>query len=373
MHVIVTFISVIVIITLLNKIYEKNWNKRLFVNVEFSKKHATTGETIELVETIINQKALPIPLLNVKFKMSKNLLFLDDMDNQSSDFYYRNDIFSLLMYQKITRTLEIQCIKRGYYQLSRLDLHFDTLFNNVPQNLTMLEHGEFYVLPQSLPFSDFQILYQHIMGEIQSRRLIQEDPFEVIGIREYQSYDTMKSINWKASARTMDLKVNIPSHTMNQEVTILLNLESPLTRRFDHIMEESISISSTLAEQLISQGITVSLISNGCDILTSDATIVLRSASPAQIITIKESLARIDLNIPCKSTSSFFAPYLSSTNTNSYIILISAYQRDDLVEELNHSITNKNAFTWIFPTNEEYSLPVSFQYPNRILTWKIKS
>ena len=35
-----------------------------------------------------------------------------------------------------------------------------------------------------------------------------EDPFEYRGIREYQPYDDMRSVNWKATAKTGDLKVN---------------------------------------------------------------------------------------------------------------------------------------------------------------------
>jgi uncharacterized protein (DUF58 family) len=64
-----------------------------------------------------------------------------------------------------------------------------------------------------------------VNGVMQTKRQFLEDPFEYRGMREYQPYDDMKSINWKATAKTGDFKVNLHDFTTVRSVRIFLNLE----------------------------------------------------------------------------------------------------------------------------------------------------
>lgn len=373
MSVILSFIVVVLIISLLNKGYERNWDKHLSVKVKFDAYRIFEGGEIHLIETIRNQKFLPLPLLNVKFQISNKLQFLDGEESQTSDQYYRHDIFSLLMYQQITRTLPIACNKRGFFQLRRIDLTFDTLFNGTPQYKSLKQTSDIYVFPKRVNFNALDIQFRQVLGDIQVKRLLYEDPFTFTGIREYQSFDTMKSINWKASAKTNHLKVNVPSHSTTGEVTILLNLESPLTRTYNYIMEESIRLAATLALDLIANGISVSLHSNGCDLVTKNSTSIPAGANATQTTLILEALARIDLSLPISPSCNFFASYFLHQSKHSYIILISAYQREDLINLVHSTVQNENTFIWYFPTNGEYSFPTNHYLKGRIHTWELAS
>ena len=72
----------------------KALDEELFVSLAFSRKSTVRGESCELLETIENRKLLPLPVLKVKFQVSRQLAF-EDAGTESSvtDQYYRNDVF----------------------------------------------------------------------------------------------------------------------------------------------------------------------------------------------------------------------------------------------------------------------------------------
>ena len=114
MLIIVMLLGAGAVYMVLRKIYAALWYKNLTVRIDFSKKNAVCGETIELVETVTNKKRLPLPYINLKFQVNRAFRFEDGEENSVvSDNTYRNDIFSLMMYQKVTRKIPIKCTKRG--------------------------------------------------------------------------------------------------------------------------------------------------------------------------------------------------------------------------------------------------------------------
>ena len=110
-----------------------------------------------------------------------------------------------------------------------------------------------------------------------------EDPFVFRGIRDYTSNDSLKNVNWKASARTGNLMVNEYDESVSRNVCILLNLEESGALRYDAVDEEAISIASGIAEMLVSQGINVSIISNGCDVDTHNHVFVQGGAGTGHL------------------------------------------------------------------------------------------
>ena len=102
-------------------LYRKFWSKGLTVEIRFAQEEAVAGQEAVLTEVITNRKWLPIPILHIKFQINRNLRFLSMNNAQVSDLIYKNDMFSLLFYQRITRTLPFRCERRGYYTIRQAD------------------------------------------------------------------------------------------------------------------------------------------------------------------------------------------------------------------------------------------------------------
>ena len=242
MSLIIIGIGIYIILLMVKRIYAKNWDKGLSVDITFSDSKVYPGSEIMLTETIVNSNWLPLPMINVKFAVDRELQFTSDVDNMTvSDKSYKCDVFSLLFYQKITRMLPFTCSKRGYYRIEDLDVVSTDLFMKNVVSVTIPVNQDLLVYPEPLDSEMLDIPYQRIMGTILTKRYTWEDPFEFKGIREYQSYDTMKHINWKASAKTGHLKVNTFENTSAQEVSIWLNVEDEGIWVYEDLKEKVIN------------------------------------------------------------------------------------------------------------------------------------
>ena len=109
-------------------LYRYLWDKGLNVSLDFEKDLVREGETNRLVETVSNDKLLPLPVIQVKFSLTRTFVFKTIDNSAVTDRYYRNDFFSLLPYRKITRTYPFECSKRGFYLLEGMDVICKDLF-----------------------------------------------------------------------------------------------------------------------------------------------------------------------------------------------------------------------------------------------------
>ena len=114
MNIILMLIGVVIVYNILRVAYRDNWSRNLSVDVTFSSNTATKGDTIKMVETVTNAKRMPLPCVNIKFSIDKNLVFgQEDNNSRITDKTYRNDVFSLLSNQRVTRKIDVLCARRG--------------------------------------------------------------------------------------------------------------------------------------------------------------------------------------------------------------------------------------------------------------------
>lgn len=357
------------------RLYSRHWNRGLSVAIHFSKQAVLEGETAALVEEITNNKRLPLPILHVKFQISRNLLFEGGENTAVSDQSYRHDIFSILFYQKITRTLKFQCTKRGFYTIDQANLVSSNLFlsGNLVDNQKQRTH--IYVYPREINISAMEIPFQKAMGTLVNRRLLFEDPFEFRGIREYQITDPMNAINWKATAKTGDLMVNVYHSTLTPEAVILLDLKDDTLWRYDDLHEVGIRIAAALAIRFLVQSIPTRIICNGRDQITKEIVRVPAGNGKRQIAAINESLARIDLSLDPVSCTDQMRQEISDQAGNknhAYYIFISSsfgHQRDVLLKRLADL---GSGAMWVALHEKEMAVPVSSSDNLNVVTWEVQ-
>lgn len=353
MHILFILLGAILLYVLQFQIYRHNWEKGLGLELHFSNNHAMEGEEQNLTETIINQKLLPLPIIRVKFTLSRNLIFSDSPNSNVSDNFYRDDLLSLLMYQKLTRTLSFRCSHRGYYRIDQADLVINDIFMSVffAKHIPLSE--ALYVYPKILEDQKIELPFKTMLGTILTKRYYNEDPFEFASIREYQTYDTMKDINWKASAKTGDLKVNVHDYTASPRVCILLNLEKQTLLHRNELMEESIRLAATYANAFITSGIPVALSTNGVDLRSKEPIILTAGSGNSHMDTINEGLSRIDLNETPSSFLALIQPILKDTSSQDYLLIISTYQKEDLQNQLLEFKQAHQDFSWVVPLDNQ--------------------
>lgn len=330
-------------------IYLRLWSRNLEAKLYFKTTEIFEGEKGYLKEVITNRKRLPLPMLMVKFHTSRNLQFEDSENSNVSDQYYRNDVFQVNGGEKITRTLAFVGEKRGYYRIESIDLAATDLFMASHMYSFHKVHQDIYVYPKPFHSESFRRALQQLNGEILSKRNLLEDPFEYRGIREYQTFDDMKTINWKATAKTGDFKVNLRNYTAAKSVRILLNLEDSGIYKKETCVENSIRIAAGLAKYFLGQGMRVSCYANGLDIMNGQPLAVKEDAGTGQLKTIYRLLARLDLQKPVANFCDMFGDALFKERGATMTFVISPNQYDDFVELMKKYKATGNNFVWFYP------------------------
>ena len=97
----------------------------------FSKRSVYEGETVEMVEQIVNRKLLPVPWLRVESRISPDLRFQTAQEEReiSEDEQYHKSVFYLGPYSRVTRRHTIKCLHRGDYQLKTVEATAGDLVN----------------------------------------------------------------------------------------------------------------------------------------------------------------------------------------------------------------------------------------------------
>ena len=246
-----------------NLYYRYSWAKNITVRLRFETDALYAGETTKLYEVIENRKAMPVPVLEVDFHTKRELNFAEEDNANVSDYIYKRDIFAVSGRQKITREIPLKCTRRGHYEIRETELTTHSLLYGKRLGRALESNAAIYVYPKMTNVSDIMPLCERMLGTLQCAKRLYEDPFAFRTIRDYTTDDPMKTINWKASAKTGTLMVNTFDSALSQKAMLFLDVEDTGILKYEDLVEESISIAATLVRRLLRQGIEVGFCFNG--------------------------------------------------------------------------------------------------------------
>ena len=351
MEIIVIIFTALFLYILEGELYRIFWSTGLDAKVEFSQKTAFCGDKCSLGIELANRKLLPLPWLWVKLHVDSSLKF-DGDDRHTNENMYYNALFCIMGWQRITRRLSFVCTRRGYYPIKAFDVvGTSVLFNG--------KHSKSYdgcaltVYPTLADISGLYDILQKIEGIAESTGFINPDPFVFSGIREYMPYDSLKDINFKATARMGQLMSNKHDPTVRGEITIILCMKL-LKQNFEtERFEYAISLAAALAEYYISRGFTAALYSNGLDEADKACVNVPPGNGGGVLNDIFVSLARVSY------THTDDISVLTPTNGENSVAVFISPTVDYPIIELYKSISeNYPAVKWLYPVME-FDVPLA--------------
>ena len=349
------------------KLFLKYWNTNLSVHINLSNTILTEGEKTYLEEIIENDKILPLPILYVKFAAPQSFLFTKDDQNKKLQDNYRNDVFSVMPFQRISRKYSFTCSKRGFYSIKHLDIISKDLFlTEILASHTKVD-ACIHVLPKKVLNNELKTNLILSLGDLVNNSTLHEDPFEFKSIRDYQPYDSMSKINWKSTARTGQLQVNTYFSTYSKDVSLYLNVEPNALYRADYLQEESIRLASTIASELLRFNVSFSFYTNGIDIISKQPYSIEAGSGMNHIHQIDLALARIDL----AQKPHDFTNILDITHKDPQkhqIIIISNYRKEDLLTSYSNII--ERGFSTLFIVPEFKNTNIRLDYPN-MKVWEV--
>jgi len=227
------------------------------------RRRAFLGESVAVKLTLTNSSRLAIPWIKIQEHVPPELRV-----EESVQF-----VRSIGGRRTISHTYHVKGLQRGYYSLGPLRLTTGDLFGLAKPRSGYLAPDFLTVYPRIIPLARLGLPSRLPFGTIASRQRLFEDPARPMGVREFRSGDSLRQMNWKASARTGKYLVRTFEPAISLETAVLLDLHSGSYERRNRreATEWSIVLAASLASHLINQRQAVGLFSNGVDPLRLQA------------------------------------------------------------------------------------------------------
>lgn len=339
--IITTFIFIVIMLRILDK-----WECISFKNLEFKryfdKERVFVGEAVRLTTEITNNKLLILPWIEINSNIPKDIDFKDqrmiEYNNKSERIY--KVITSLLSYQRIKKHNTIYCKKRGYYSFHDTRMSVGDFFGFAVAEKEIHYPMNLIVYPEVKPLSHLIIPFKSIQGEISVRRWLIPDNIAVIGAREYTSYDSFNTIDWKATARTSKLHVKKLDYTADPSLVVLLNVQTNDIYWKDvnpELIENGIDIATSMVQKSIDEKVNVGYSSNAFFYGDTRNIFIKPNNGRNQRMLIFDALAKTSY-LPLDSFDMFLSKNIKLLDKNNIIILITAHISKELTKQINWMI-----------------------------------
>lgn len=267
--------------------YHRSFDNRVFLNEEIKVKLKVSNRSWLPVVWLRVNESLPVDL-----SMQKNFRQVFNIrGNASREFEYR-----------------LLARKRGYYRIGPLSAFSGDMLGLLGDQSCQAAASYLIVYPKIVPLTTLKLPSHSPMGTLRHTRPIFEDPTRVLSKRDYVAGDSLRRVDWKATAATGRMQVKQFEPSIALETSIFLNLnaqEYDLRTRFDST-ELAIVIAASAANWVAAKKQSVGLVTNGHDpVITGSANqkpegASYRSIQPiaprkgqAHLIRILEVLARV--------------------------------------------------------------------------------
>jgi uncharacterized protein (DUF58 family) len=302
------------------------------------------GDSATLVETMTNDKILPLPVIKLSFKVDRSIVIDEDRNATVTDRTNVVEYFGLGGHEAVTRRQPVRASQRGYYLIEEAGIALPDFFSEGVRYMNTAQAASLLVCPRMLEEAEVVDISRQIIGEVVSRNRLYQDVFSFRGIREYTREDPLSAVNWKASARTGEYMVNIRDYTCGQHIRFLLDVEPPSIRYSEELLEQGLRLAYTLAGRCIQAQIPVSIASNGRDVITGKEVSTSSGSSERHLGAIGEALARVSLSVKPRPFSELLreermnrmagaAASGTDAGQNTALCMISSGQTDALLAE----------------------------------------
>ena len=267
MEIIAIVILIIIVIKGEKALYKERILPRIGYDCHFSKEEVFEGESLEIIETVMNPSKLMVPGVKAEITTSRYIEFANENFMSNDKNHSIASVFAVRAKKRITRRWKVKCRKRGFFRIEDTSLVGDDLFGTYNYSTVKPNKSELIVLPKPINVEEYITKSNVNQGEHIVKRYILEDPFVTAGTREYAYGDPMNKIHWGITASQGRLMVRNNETTAKRSITVLLNVqihkEQLKEPPRDSRLELAIKIAAGILEQSIKSSTPIRLIANG--------------------------------------------------------------------------------------------------------------
>jgi uncharacterized protein (DUF58 family) len=241
------------------------WSGDLSATRECNTLTAEQGQTVAVVVTVKNEGRLPIAWVLMEDLLPRTALVFNPPNLGVRG--QRLQLGSLKRDGRQTMTYQLECNRRGYYQIGPLVLETGDVFGLHRRYRVASEPHFLLVYPKVVPLAGYDVSSRRPIGEVRMMHRLYEDPTRISGVRQYQPGDPLNRVHWRATARTgvLQSKVYEPSSVAGATIVLDFHRASFPARHEPYRSELAITAAASLAHAVYQMNQQVGLVSNGRD------------------------------------------------------------------------------------------------------------
>ena len=295
---------------------------------------ASWGSELEIIVSVTNDKLLPLVWLRVRDRWPSSLeplgFTLWPPTPHGSRAFVQT--VSLRWYERLQRRYRVRCTARGLYRFGPVELEAGDPFGIAGVSRRLEARKELVVLPKVLDVSDLDLVTGHPLVEQPAVRSLARDTTALRGTRPYLPGDSMRAVNWWATARSGVLCTNEFDPTSLAAVRILLDVGG--TQRSWEVSSAERNellcvVAASLAAAFDARGFGVGLASNAR--VDRDWRAVDIEPNQGALIDVLETLGRVQL-FPAGGFGDVLTAELADQTSRSDCVVITGSLRSSVRE-----------------------------------------
>jgi uncharacterized protein (DUF58 family) len=285
------FVLTIIYLLLGVWIFGRAWSQRALDAIQVRRvftPRAFLGERISVRLELHNNGLLPAVWLQFNESLPVELRFGEPAFRR---------VVSLGPYDRLQLEYALLGQKRGYYAIGPMTLYSGDVFGISSGETRRLQSDYLTIYPRIVPLTRVVLPTRSPTGTLRHHQPIFEDPSRIFGKREYVSGDSLRRVDWKATASTGRLQVKLfePSIALETAIFLDLNIDAYEFHSRASASELAIVVAASLANWVVHARQAVGLVSNGIDPLAQQGSAprLQPRRGRANLMRILDVLARI--------------------------------------------------------------------------------
>jgi uncharacterized protein (DUF58 family) len=328
-----TFVLVLIYLLVGAYLFSRWWAERVLIRLiptRIFQSKAFPEEIIQVEISIQNPTILPALWLRVQ----------DLFPVEIADLRFFHQVIHLGPRSNATLSYQLKPHKRGYYPVGPLLVESGDLLGMSANIIRNTDASFLTVYPRVIPIPNPKIPSRSPLGTLRHTQPVFEDPTRPLGKRDYQPGDSLRRIDWKATASVGRMQTKIFEPSIALDTAFFLNLntnEYPEKTRYD-ATELAIVATASLANWVISKRQSASLVTNGQDPLSVSGVSSPISSGKGRphLMRMLELMARIKA-YECSSIAQTLNATRHELAWGTTIILVTGSTTTELFDELVHA------------------------------------
>lgn len=263
-----------------------------------SERRVFVGEEVAVDIDVANNKVVPVPWLEVRETLPRGMpADVKTSIGGSAGTQYLTRSTSMAGNDQLRWPVHLKAVKRGYFRVGPTRLRSGDLFGFFErEEQTGRPADGIMVYPHTYDLAELGFDSMRPFGDLRGGNRIYEDPTRVVGLRDYAAGDTLRRIDWYATARVGRLQSRIYDPSRSQALVIALNIPTePEVWRGPNpvLLERAVSIAASVARWSVENHFATGLVATGS---FPDAPRTIRIGAgnrPDQLNAILEALAMV--------------------------------------------------------------------------------